>query len=127
MNLHSIVAPAIAAINPWIAGEYKQSNGYTTSPSGKAVPAYAEPISVQIQMQALTYRDLQQVNGVNLNGEARAMYVTGNIEGVDRPGNRGGDLIVLPDSSIWLVVHVLENWSATSGWTKFAVVKQNNS
>lgn len=126
MNLHNIASGYISAVNPWIAGTYKQSTGYTTLDDGSRVPTYATT-SVQIQMQALTYRDLTQISGLNINGEARAMYCTGDFEGVNRSVNRGGDVIILPDSSVWLIVHVLENWSTTSGWTKFAVVRQDGA
>jgi hypothetical protein len=127
MNLQNIVSGYVAAVNPTITGQYQQSNGYTTGANFKPVPSYAAAISVQIQMQALTYRDLTQISGLNINGEARAMYINGNIEGVDRAAERGGDIITLPDNSVWLVVHVLENWSTTSGWTKFVVTKQNGA
>lgn len=125
MNLHNIVAGCISSINPWITGSYQQSTGTVTDANYVQQPAYASPIDIQIQMQALAYTDLHQVSGLNLNGEIRAMYCTGLFEGVSRPENRGGDLITLSDGSIWLTVHVLENWNATSGWTKFAVVRQN--
>ena len=125
MNLHNIAGACVAAVNPWINGQYQKSNGYTTAGDGTRTPSYLATVSVQIQMQALTYKDLVQIDGLNINGEARAMYVNGNFEGVARPDGRGGDLITLPDASIWLIVHVLENWYGTDGWTKFAVVKQN--
>jgi len=124
MNLHNIASGYVSAVNPWITGSYQKSAGYTTSPSGDRVPSYEPAVSVQIQQQALTFMDLHQVSGLNLNGEARAMYVNGEFVGVNRPEHRGGDLITLPDGSKWLIVHVLENWSSTSGWTKFAVVRQ---
>ena len=127
MNLHSIVGPCVAAVNPWIIGQYQQSNGYTTAADGTRAPAYLAAVSVQIQQQALTYKDLIQVDGLNLNGEKRAFYVSGNWEGVSRPDGRGGDLITLPDASVWLIAQVLENWYSTDGWAKVAVVKQNGS
>lgn len=128
MNLHNIVAPCVSAVNPWTSGLYQASAGYTTNLDGSRAPAYADAIGVEIQMQALSYRDLQQISGLNLNGEARAMYINGNFVGVDRAADRGGDLITLPvDGTVWLIVHVLENWNTTSGWTKFAVTKQNGS
>lgn len=112
-------------MNPWTTGSYQKSTGYTTGTSGKREPSYATATPMQIQMQAMTSDDLRQVSGLNLNGELRAMYCNGAIEGVDRPQTQGGDLITLPDASTWLVTKVLENWNSTSGWTKFCVVKQN--
>ena len=77
-----------------------------------------------VQMQALQYKDLMQLAALNINGEKRALYVNGEVEGVLRPNNQGGDLFTMPDGSVWLVVQVLENWNTTAGWTKCAVVKQ---
>lgn len=126
MNLHGIVAGAIAAVNPQVRGQYQKSNGATTQASGKRVPAYLAATPITVQLQALTYKDLVQVDGLNLNGQAHAMYVSGDIEAVVRQDNKGGDIITLPDGSIWLVVHVLENWFTTSGWAKVAVVRQSS-
>lgn len=125
MNLHSIVGPIVAAVNPWVSATIQASQGYTTNPDGSRIPAYAAPVNVQVQMQAMTYRDLVQVDGLNINGEKRAMYINGTWEGVMRPDGRGGDLITLPDASVWLVVQVLENWGYQDGWTKVAVVRQS--
>lgn len=127
MNLSGIVGGYVASINPWVTASIQISQGYTTNPDGDRVPAYAPAVSLQVQMQAMTYRDLMQVDGLNINGEKRAMYINGTYEGVARPDGRGGDLVTLPDSSVWLVVQVLENWGYQDGWTKVAVVKQNGS
>ncbi len=127
MNLHSIAAPYVAAVNPWMLGNYQQSNGYQTNGDGSRSPQYLAPAAVQVQMQAMTFKDLMQLQGLNINGVKSAMYVTGNWEGIDRPNLRGGDLITISDGSIWLVVQVLENWNETSGWTKVGVVLQDGS
>ena len=91
------------------------------------VPAYAVAVPVMVQKQPLTFKDLHQVSGLNLNGEKSAFYVNGNWQGVSRPTAQGGDLITLPNGQEWLVEMLLENWSLTSGWTKIAAVLQNNS
>lgn len=127
MNLHNIVSGAIGAINPNIYGSIQVSNGYTTTGSGKRVASYNAPINVQIQMQALTFDELKQVDGLNIQGEKHGMYMNGNFNGVNRPNQQGGDLVTLSDGSIWLTVLVLENWNFTSGWTKIAVTRQNNA
>jgi len=127
MNLHAIAGPCVATINPFVAGQYQQSNGYTTSPDGKRVPAYLPAVSVQIQKQPMTYKDLMQVDGLNLNGEKAAFYINGDWQGVSRSANKGGDLITLPNGTVWLVVMLLENWSEMDGWSKVAVTLQNNA
>ncbi len=126
MNLQSIVAPYISAVNPSLRGSWRQSNGEETFADGTRKPRYAYAEGVDIQCQALSFKDLVQVNGLNMGGVKQAFYVNGNIEGVSRPDARGGDLFKLPDGSIWLVALVLENWNRTAGWTKVAVVLQND-
>jgi len=47
-------------------------------------------------VDALTYKDIIQVDGLNLNGTRRAIYINGKVDGLVRPENKGGDLITLP-------------------------------
>ena len=130
MNLHQIVSGAIGAVNPFIAGTLQASAGYTTSADGTQVPAYAAPVTTQIQVQALTGDDLRQLDGINIEGEKRAVYLNGDWRAVIRPGSRGGDLLSIGTgpgiesglaNTNWLVAHVLEQWP---NWTKFVAVRQ---
>lgn len=127
MNLHGIVGPIVAAVNPWVTASIQPSQGYTTNPDGSRGPAYGEPISVQVQMQPLQYRDLIQIDGLNITGKRRAMYANGEWEAVVRSQQEGGDLVTLPDGSVWLLVFQFEDWNSTAGWTKFCVTLQNSS
>lgn len=116
MNLHGIVSGAIGAVNPFVPGAMRVSTGYTTSASGKRTPTYSDtPVSVQLQ--ALGYKDLQQIDGLNMQGVVKAAYVNGNFNGVNRPKNQGGDLLVV-GTDTWLIVQPLEEWP---GWCKFVV------
>lgn len=125
MNLHSIVGPIVAAVNPWLLASIQKSTGYTTADDGSRVPSYAPAENVLVQAQALQYNDLVQIDGLNIQGERRALYLNGNWDGVVRVDGTGGDLITLPDGSVWLVVLVLENWADRDGWVKVAVTRQN--
>lgn len=125
MNLHAIASGAIASVNPMLTLTIQASTGYTTAPDGSRVPSYAPPVSVQGQVQSLTYNDLTQLEGLALQGEKRAVYLNGNWSGVVRPDGKGGDLIAFPDGTVWLVVQVLENWGSLDGWVKVAVTRQN--
>lgn len=127
MNLNAIAAGIVQAVNPFTEALYQQSTGYATAPSGKRTPNYSDPVPIGVQVQALSYKDLVQIDGLNLNGEKRAIYVDSDWKGVARPQAQGGDLITLPDGRVWLVVQVLENWHDTDGWTKVAVTLQGNS
>lgn len=124
MNLHAIVAPIISAVNPLVPATMKISAGYTTNPDGSTVPTY-NTASGMVQVQALTYKDLAQLDGINTNGIARAIYFYGEFNGVVRARRKGGDIITLtndPNAGDWLIVHELEAWV---GWSKSAIVLQN--
>lgn len=122
LNLHGIVSGAVGTVNSNITVAYEKSTGNTPLPSGKLVPSYAAVQQIRAQMQALTWKDLQQLDGINMNGERRAIYLYGAINGVVRPAASGGDLITDGDGNIWLVVQNLEQWPF---WCKVAVTLQN--
>ena len=127
MNLHAIAGPCVAAVNPWVVAAIQRSTGYTTSGDGDRVPTYATPADVQCQMQALQYNDIMQLDSLNIQGVKRAIYMNGNWQGLVRSDKKGGDLITMPDGTVWLVVLELENWSSTDGWCKVAVTQQNGA
>ena len=128
MNLNKLVGPIVAAVNPWKLATYQRSTGATTAADGGQAPTYARPLTVRVQKQALGWKDLTQIQGLNINGEKCAMYVDGDWQGVSRPRGRGADLVTLADDgSVWLVVQVLENWNDTDGWVKVACVLQNGA
>lgn len=127
MNLHGIVAGAIGAVNPFEPATIQFSTGYTTDPDGTRNPAYRTVPGIPVQIQALTGKDLRQVDGLNLNGTLRAMYMNGEASAVVRSQLKGGDLITLSggrDAGTWLVNQVLEQWP---DWCKYVVTLQNQS
>ena len=127
MNLRGAVSGAVQAINPTVPATIKISAGYTTNDDGSRVPKYVTKYGVQVRVQSLTFGDLRQVEGLNLNGTRRAIYVPGVVDGIVRPENKGGDLIILTTSRFkgtWLVAMVLESWRS---WTKVAVTLQSDS
>lgn len=127
MNLHGIVASAIGSVNPNVPATLQISTGSTTQPDGTPVPTYATPITGTAQVQALSYMDLKQVDGLNLNGTRRAIYFYGAVNGVVRASNKGGDLITLTDGhnvGVWLTALVLEQWP---DWVKVVATLQNGS
>lgn len=127
MNLHNIVSSAISSVNPWITVQIQPSTGYAIDDHYKQVPSYGPTVTMPGQLQSLTYQDLAQLDGLNIQGERRALYLNGLWPGVSRPGELGGDLITLPNGSVWLVAQVLEDWHLTAGWTKLCITRQNDS
>ena len=124
MNLHGIAVGYVAAINPMITAMLTANAGSTTAPDGSRVPAYADPVPVQCQVQSLTYNDLQQLDGLNIQGVKRAIYLPGQWDGVIRADQRGGDTLTMPNGDTYLVVLVLEQWP---DWCKLAVVLQDGT
>lgn len=122
MNLHGIAAPAIGAVNPSVDVTVKISNGYTTDAAGARVPQYLPDQIVPAQIQALAFRDLMQLDGLNLQGTRRKIYFYGEVDGLVRATNKGGDLVIFPDGSVWLVAMVLEQWP---DWCSVAVTLQD--
>ncbi len=108
-------------------GDYQVNIPQTVSPAEPMMTS----LTVTAQVQALSWRDLQMIDGLTLQGERRAIYLFGAVDGVSRPTNQGGDLITFPDGSIWLVALVLESWlndaGAPVGWVKCACTLQNNA
>lgn len=124
MNLHGIVKGAVAAVNPRTPLSLQRSTGYATGPDGGRIPVYAAPVQVFGQVQALTFRDIQQADSLNLQGTRRAVYLDGHWDGLVRTTKKGGDLVTFPDGSVWLIAIVLEHWP---DWVKVAVTLQDGS
>lgn len=92
-----------------------------------AVVGMTTSLSLLAQIQPMTKSDLMQLEGLNLNGDKKAIYLNGSIDGVVRVELKGGDLVTTPNGQVWLVVQNLEGFDATAGWTKAAMVLQNGS
>ncbi|MDR5671453.1 hypothetical protein KPA97_69685, partial [Burkholderia cenocepacia] len=91
MNLHGIVSGAIGAVNPHVPVTLRQqSGGYTTTPDGTRTPAYNDSPQT-VQVQAFSAREIAHLDGLNITGVLRKVYLDGNWLGVYRPGNQGGD------------------------------------
>jgi hypothetical protein len=128
MNLHGVASAAIGSVNPFVAATVQISTGYTTNADGSRVPVYGE-ITIDAQVQALTYNDLVHLDGLNIQGVRRAIYTNGYVAGIVRVDSKGGDIITfpngtLPEGNTWLCAFVLEQWP---DWCKIAVTLQNGS
>jgi hypothetical protein len=127
VNLHGIVAPVIGVVNPNVDAVVQVSTGSTIAADGTRTPTYAAPVTVPAQVQALTFRDIQQIDGLNLQGTRRAIYLYGKVDGLVRAENKGGDLITLsdgPNVGVWLVAVVLECWP---DWCKVVATQQDGA
>jgi hypothetical protein len=124
MNLQAIAVGPISVVNPQLPLAIQISTGNTINPDGTVTPTYLPPIrGVSGQVQNLTYKDLVQLEGLNLQGLRRAIYINGLTQANVRVTQQGGDLVTTPDGNVWLVAQVLELWP---DWCKVAVTLQND-
>jgi hypothetical protein len=132
MDLRGIANSVSSTVNSNIPVTVMSSNGYTKDPvTLRQVPTYTSA-SGPAQVQALDSVELKQLDGLNIQGSVRGIYLRGPLAGVIRPDSKGGDLIVIAASTFtaanlvgtWLVVKVLESWP---DWSKAAIVYQGTS
>jgi hypothetical protein len=124
MNLHGLASGFVSSVNPLVEMRVRISDGYATNPDRSRTPQYKPDVVLLGQVQSLTFRDLQQIDGLNLQGIRRAIYFNGRIDGLVRSQKKGGDLVVGPDNQVWLVAMVLEYWP---DWCKVAVTLQDDN
>ena len=125
MNLHGIAGPIVSSVNPKTPAVVKISSGYATQADGSRMPTYQQPyLQTMAQVQPLTFRDIQQLDGLNLQGVRVGIYLDGKLDGLVRSDNKGGDLVVIGDgvhAGTYLVAQVLEQWP---DWVKVAATLQ---
>ena len=130
MDLRSIANQASNTVNSNIIVSIQTSNGFTIGAAGRQQPQYNPAITGPAQIQALDNSDLKKIEGMNLSGSLRALYLRGALAGVIRVDSKGGDLITIPPApgvpalrvGVWLTSKVLESWPL---WTKVVIVKQS--
>ena len=132
MNLRGLANNLTSNINPNIVATLRRSTGYTLSDSGRQVPSYAADEPITLQVQALTQKELQHLDRLNISNGQASVYANTQLSSVDRPSNSGGDIIVFGNDAktpaslrgqTWLVVALLEGWVG-SGWCKVAITSQ---
>ena len=96
MNLHQIASGFVGSVNPFVPILIRISTGYSIAVGGRRTPSYAPAVVASGQVQSLTFRDLTQIEGLNLQGTRKAIYVNGRVDGLVRVENKGGDLITVP-------------------------------
>ena len=123
MNLRNIANRATSAINPNTVASWRAYLGYTTGSSGKTVASYADAADLTVQAQALTKKEIEHIDSMNLSPCDRAAYANGQLQAYDRVAQTGGDFLYF-ENRWWKVMAILEGWT-TAGWCKVALVGQN--
>ena len=129
MDLRTIANAVSDCVNPNIIVSVQTSSGFTIGAGQRQVPSYNAAVMGPAQIQALDNSDLKQLDGLNIQGAIRKIYLRGALAGVIRPDTKGGDLVTINSApgvplalvGIWLVVRVLETWPL---WTCAAITKQ---
>lgn len=109
MDLSGIVSGAIGAVNPPVSARLLASTGYSINADGSATPSYAPAVTIQVQAQELSFKELQHANNLNLQGVLKSIYCPGIVQAVNRAAGKGGDKIVI-GSDTYLAVAISEQW-----------------
>jgi hypothetical protein len=125
VKLQGIASRYVRAVNPPLAATLRVSTGYTVAEDGTQIPTYQDFLGLEIDIQALSAGEIKHLDALNIQGIMRGVWMPGNIEGLDRPAGKGGDLLVF-NGQLWLVTQVLETWDA-SGWCHVAVTLQDQA
>lgn len=128
VNLRTIANRATSGVNPNVSASVQICNGYSTGGGLRRTATYAAPITVIVQVQALSKKDVEHLDSLNITNAERSCYSNIQLTAVDRKTQSGGDLVTYMDPvartmDTWLVVAVLEGWS-TAGWSRVALAKQ---
>ena len=123
MNLHGIARGIISTVNPEMRVHLQTSTGYTTNDDGSRVPTYSDSYP-SAQVQSLSTADLRHLDALNIQGSQRKIYLSGDVAAIVRVSKKGGDIITLPDLTVWLTTAALEQWP---DWCCVAVTLQNTT
>lgn len=123
INVRAIANRYTSTVNPNLTVQWRKYRGYKTLPGGKTAPSYATAAGLVAQVQALSKKEIEHIDSLNLSPCERAAYVNGQLQAFDRVAQTGGDLLYF-ENRWWKVMAILEGWS-TAGWCKVALVGQN--
>lgn len=132
IRLRSMANRVTSGINPNVPAMLLVSTGYTTNTAGLQEPSYASPAGVSVQVQALTQKELQHLDKLNITNGQAGVFIDRQLNSANRTTGSGGDVFQFADDaaipadlriSEWLVVAVLEGWPG-SGWCRAAITRQ---
>jgi hypothetical protein len=127
MDIRSLANSISNTVNGNLIVSVRRSTGSTIGAGAKQIPTYAAAVTGPAQVQALDSVELKQLDGMNIQGVVKGIYLRGALAGVVRPNQQGGDLIDIaspapaPFVGTSLIVKVLEQWQ---DWCKCAIVLQ---
>ena len=123
INLHALVRPMIAAVNPDQPVFILACVGQDVDGKYDPQPVYLPAVMVPAQPQPVPDKTLQLLVQQRDNSIWHDFYLSGNWSGLVRAKEQGGDLVYW-NGFEWLVDQVLEAWNPTAGWTKIRCIQQ---
>jgi len=128
LNLRAIANTVTRAINPNLPATLFISTGSTVV-NFVQTPTYTQS-AVLAQVQPMTTGDIRMLEGLDIQGAEKAIYLNGAALAISRIKKLGGDLIVfangtLPEGNTWLILANLEQWGGST-WCKVAVKLQDD-
>lgn len=134
-NLRGIANAAIQSINPDTIVTILRATGTTKDSNGNRTPTY-EPYQARAQVQSASYSDRAQLDGLQITGITRVVYLEAAVATAIRIQKTGGDAMVFPPgvmpedipdpvtgrSPLWQITAVLEAYGSI--WRKVAVTLQ---
>lgn len=129
LNLNAIARQFTRAVSPPIFGTIYVSGGQAViAPDGTQTPTWCAFPGVSFDVQPLSGGQLRHVDALNIQGTLRSVYLNGNVEGLDRPAGKGGDVFWFDSPLLgpryWLVTEVSEPWDS-DGWVRVIVTMQD--
>ncbi len=116
-----------------ITGEIAASGGpgtYRLSRAGQTVASEALTTALLLpaQIQPISWKDLQMLDGLNLAGSRLKFYLHGETDSIVRVQRKGGDLIQVAtggvNDGVWLIAQVMEQFP---DWVCCAATLQNQA
>ena len=109
MNLRGIANSLTSIVNPNISIIGRRYKGETMGVGRKPIPEYYPDEALTAQLQPLSGGDLKHVDGLNVQGIVKSLYINGDYYGANRTLQKGGDIFII-DGREWLVVDHIELW-----------------
>lgn len=124
MNLRNIANSVTRAVNPNTVITLRAFASYAISGAGKSTPTYATARTLSGQVQALTKKEIEHLDSMNISGCERAVYVNEQLQAYDRLQQTGGDYLYF-EGVWWRVDALLEGWTNPAvGWSRAALTRQ---
>jgi hypothetical protein len=121
MNLHSVVAGVIGAINPHEEVTVYTNTG-TTNVKGKITPTY-EKSTRRAQVQGISESDLKLTARLAESEHRLKFWLDAPVTTINRVTQSAGDIIGRADGTYWLIVACADDF-APVGWQSVLCVLQ---